>query len=70
VGFRPAVYRCATGLGLTGFVQTRTSEVLAEIQGPRDRVAAFSAALSAAPGSSSIVGLGGVQASAGLRVRF
>ncbi len=45
VGFRPAVYRCATGLGLAGFVQNRTSEVVAEIQGPPDRVAAFRAAL-------------------------
>ncbi len=41
VGFRPTVFRCATGLGLSGFVQNRTSEVVAEIQGPPDRVAAF-----------------------------
>jgi hydrogenase maturation protein HypF len=47
VGFRPTVFRCATGLGLTGFVQNRTSEVVAEIQGPPDRVAAFRDALAA-----------------------
>ncbi len=47
VGFRPAVYRSAVSLGLTGFVQNRTSEVIAEIQGPRARVAGFSASLAA-----------------------
>jgi hydrogenase maturation protein HypF len=47
VGFRPAVYRCAVGLGLTGFIQNRTSEVVAEIQGPPERVAAFRGALAA-----------------------
>jgi hydrogenase maturation protein HypF len=47
VGFRPAVYRSAVGLGLTGFVQNRTSEVVAEIQGPPERVAAFRGALAA-----------------------
>ncbi len=33
VGFRPAVYRAATALGLTGFVQNRRSAVVAEVQG-------------------------------------
>lgn len=47
VGFRPTVYRCATGLGLAGFVQNRTSEVLVEIQGPPEKVAAFRGALAA-----------------------
>jgi hydrogenase maturation protein HypF len=47
VGFRPTVFRCATGLGLSGFVQNRTSEVVAEIQGPPDRVAAFRDSLAA-----------------------
>ena len=47
VGFRPTVFRCATGLGLTGFVQNRTSEVVAEIQGSPERVAAFRGALAA-----------------------
>jgi hydrogenase maturation protein HypF len=46
VGFRPAGYRCAVGLGLSGFVQNRRSEVVAEIQGPADRVDGFLAALS------------------------
>jgi hydrogenase maturation protein HypF len=33
VGFRPAVYRLASSLGLAGFVQNRRSQVVAEIQG-------------------------------------
>ncbi|HVP17704.1 MAG TPA: carbamoyltransferase HypF [Spirochaetia bacterium] len=41
VGFRPAVYRVATSLGLSGFVQNRRSEVVAEIQGKESDVAAF-----------------------------
>lgn len=41
VGFRPTVYRCATRLGLTGFVQNRRSEVVAEIQGDVDSIGAF-----------------------------
>lgn len=41
VGFRPTVYRCATRLGLTGFVQNRRSEVIAEIQGGVDSIVAF-----------------------------
>jgi hydrogenase maturation protein HypF len=47
VGFRPTVYRCAARLGLTGFVQNRTSEVVAEIQGPPERVASFRRELAA-----------------------
>jgi hydrogenase maturation protein HypF len=47
VGFRPTVFRCAAGLGLAGFVQNRTSEVVAEIQGPPEKVAAFRGALEA-----------------------
>jgi len=47
VGFRPTVFRCAAGLGLAGFVQNRTSEVVAEIQGPPHKAAAFRGALSA-----------------------
>jgi hydrogenase maturation protein HypF len=55
VGFRPAVYRCAVSLGLAGFVQNRTSEVIAEIQGPQTRVAGFSAALAASlPGAARL----------------
>lgn len=41
VGFRPAVYRCAAALGLTGFVQNRRSEVIAEVQGPEEEVGRF-----------------------------
>ena len=41
VGFRPTVYRCALSLGLTGYVQNRRSEVVAEVQGPIERVALF-----------------------------
>lgn len=47
VGFRPTVFRCAAGLGLAGFVQNRTSEVVAEIQGPPLKVAAFRDSLAA-----------------------
>ena len=36
VGFRPAIYRLAVSLGLTGFVQNRRSEVVAEVQGEED----------------------------------
>jgi hydrogenase maturation protein HypF len=41
VGFRPTVYRCASRLGLTGLVQNRRSEVVAEIQGNSESVEAF-----------------------------
>ena len=41
VGFRPAVYRCAVELGLTGFVQNLRSEVAVEVQGPPAAVARF-----------------------------
>ena len=47
VGFRPAVFRSAVSLGLAGFVQNRTSEVIAEIQGTSRRVAAFRGELAA-----------------------
>lgn len=48
VGFRPSVYRVATSLGLTGFVQNRRSEVLAEIQGDEQAVSVFMGKLRAA----------------------
>jgi len=41
VGFRPAVYRCAVALGLTGFVQNRRSEVAAEVQGQEETIERF-----------------------------
>ena len=41
VGFRPAVYRLAVSLNLTGFVQNRRSEVVAEVQGLQRDVNSF-----------------------------
>jgi hydrogenase maturation protein HypF len=41
VGFRPTVYRAAAALGLSGFVRNQRSEVVAELEGPRDRVEGF-----------------------------
>jgi hydrogenase maturation protein HypF len=48
VGFRPALFRLATSLGLSGFVQNRRSEVLAEVQGDFESVARFASGLMAA----------------------
>jgi hydrogenase maturation protein HypF len=45
VGFRPTVYRCAASLGLSGFVRNQRSEVVAEVEGPQERVEAFPEAL-------------------------
>jgi len=45
VGFRPTVFRCASGLGLYGFVRNQRSEVLAEVQGRRDTVEQFPSSL-------------------------
>ncbi len=41
VGFRPAVFRLASSLGCTGFVQNRRSEVAAEVQGDEEAVRRF-----------------------------
>ncbi len=41
VGFRPHVYRVATGLGLRGWVQNRMGEVYARVEGPGAAVRAF-----------------------------
>jgi hydrogenase maturation protein HypF len=41
VGFRPAVYRSAASLGLTGLVQNRKSHVVAEVQGEADALSRF-----------------------------
>jgi len=50
VGFRPFVWRRATGLGVAGFVENVPGGVLVEVQGPADSVAAFLAGLAdAAP---------------------
>jgi hydrogenase maturation protein HypF len=45
VGFRPAVYRIAQGLGLTGFVYNDTKGVTIELQGQEERIAEFLARL-------------------------
>lgn len=41
VGFRPAVFRLAGSLGLTGFVRNAPAGVVVEIQGPDTEVLAF-----------------------------
>jgi hydrogenase maturation protein HypF len=41
VGFRPAVFRAASRLGLAGFVQNRKSEVVAEVEGEDGKVRGF-----------------------------
>lgn len=45
VGFRPAVYRLATELGLTGRVGNNAAGAFVEVEGPADRVEAFWARL-------------------------
>ena len=45
VGFRPAVYRAATRLGLGGFVKNLSSEVLVEVEGSAESLVAFPRAL-------------------------
>ena len=41
VGFRPAVYRLANQLGLSGFVLNDTRGVTIELQGPEEKIAEF-----------------------------
>lgn len=45
VGFRPAVYRIATALQLSGFVYNNTSGVTIELQGHEEKIAEFLARL-------------------------
>ena len=45
VGFRPAVYRIARQLGLSGFVYNDTRGVTIELQGAKERMAEFSGRL-------------------------
>jgi len=45
VGFRPAVYRIAQALGLTGFVYNDTKGVTTELQGQEKKIAEFLARL-------------------------
>ncbi len=41
VGFRPAVYRIAQALGLSGVVYNDTKGVTVELQGEEEKIAAF-----------------------------
>ena len=41
VGFRPAVYRLAQGLGLSGLVYNDTKGVTIELQGKEDKIDEF-----------------------------
>ena len=41
VGFRPFVYRLAGELGLHGWVQNRSGDVLIQVEGPPDSIARF-----------------------------
>jgi len=45
VGFRPFVYRLAHGLGLSGWVQNQLGEVEILVEGPPERIEAFTRAL-------------------------
>ncbi|MGC8782190.1 MAG: acylphosphatase, partial [Anaerolineae bacterium] len=47
VGFRPYVYRLATGLGLVGWVINDTRGVFIEVEGPEEAVRQFAARLPA-----------------------
>jgi hydrogenase maturation protein HypF len=55
VGFRPFVWRRATGLGLAGWVENRSGGVVAEVQGPAADVAAFIDGLAAAAPPLAVV---------------
>src|SRR4051812_1885355 len=48
VGFRPAMWRLAAGLGLDGFVRNDTDGVWIEIEGSSEAIARFHRALPAA----------------------
>jgi hydrogenase maturation protein HypF len=45
VGFRPAVYRIACQLGLSGFVYNDTKGVIIELQGAKEKIVEFSSQL-------------------------
>jgi hydrogenase maturation protein HypF len=49
VGFRPLVYRLATGLGLEGWVSNTAQGVIVDLEGPRGRIESFQAQLVAEP---------------------
>ncbi|MFM8953969.1 MAG: acylphosphatase, partial [Planctomycetaceae bacterium] len=48
VGFRPFIWRRATALGLSGWVENESGGVIAEVQGENDTVAAFITGLATA----------------------
>lgn len=55
VGFRPFIWRRATALGLSGWVENGSGGVMAEVQGEGDTVAAFIAGLAAAAPPLAVV---------------
>jgi len=55
VGFRPFIWRRATALGLSGWVENESGGVIAEVQGEDDTVAAFIAGLAAAAPPLAVV---------------
>jgi hydrogenase maturation protein HypF len=55
VGFRPFVWRRATRLGLSGWVENDPAGVTAEVQGPADRVQAFLDGLTEAAPALAVV---------------
>ncbi|WP_437283430.1 carbamoyltransferase HypF [Sorangium sp. So ce375] len=55
VGFRPFVYRCASALGLRGWVRNRPGEVEIEVQGPERSLRAFVAGLTREPSAPARV---------------
>jgi hydrogenase maturation protein HypF len=55
VGFRPFIWRRATGLGLSGWVENESGGVIAEVQGESDTVAAFISGLAAAAPPLAVV---------------
>lgn len=58
VGFRPTVFRVATGLGLRGFVRNSSNGVEIDVEGPEDAAQAFvPALLEQAPSRGLIQGL-------------
>jgi len=56
VGFRPFVWRLATGLGLDGWVENDSAGVTIEVEGEADRVADFERGLASDPPPMARVG--------------
>ncbi len=56
VGFRPAVWRLATELGLAGFVVNRSDGVVIEIEGAGERLEEFSRRLAGALPAAAVIG--------------